>query len=337
MKANKLLLLIIITFLSLQAYTQLKFVNNQMLGIRRTPSYNLDVEGTARFSSWTDFIVDWSGLCSAPTIYPERDWYLQLGKADKRVGAFFVSTIHYNQLYGDSDENLKENVDSLNNPISKIMKVQAYSYNFKSKENQGFSPSVTTANKKRQIGFKAQELEKLFPDLVYKPDSIRNTYAINYIGMIPILTEAIKAQQGQISDLYKTVFIQEREIHDLTRRLENLEMKYEKTKKLKSSNTSLNISDTETEQSIKNQLMQNIPNPFTEDTEIKFLINESVLSARIIIHDLQGAEIKQYKINERGYSGIIIYANELKPGMYMYTLITDGNFIDSKRMVLSSN
>ncbi len=51
---------------------------------------------------------------------------------------------------------------------------------------------------------------------------------------------------------------------------------------------------------------------------------------------MQGLEILSYNLKERGNGSKIIQASELKAGMYLYTLIADGNIIDSKRMILTS-
>jgi len=50
---------------------------------------------------------------------------------------------------------------------------------------------------------------------------------------------------------------------------------------------------------------------------------------------MQGVQINSYAINERGYSSIKIQGNELKPGMYLYTLIVDGKEVGTKRMILT--
>ena len=55
----------------------------------------------------------------------------------------------------------------------------------------------------RQIGFSAQELEKLFPELV-RIDA-KGYKAVDYIRMTPVLVEAIKQQQPIIEQLNNRV------------------------------------------------------------------------------------------------------------------------------------
>ena len=85
----------------------------------------------------------------------------------------------------------------------------------------------------------------------------------------------------------------------------------------------------------KVRLFQNVPNPFSANTEIKFEIPENSASAKLLIHDMQGAEIKSYTINTKGAGNIIIQAQELQAGMYMYTLLVNNTIVDTKKMILT--
>ena len=86
---------------------------------------------------------------------------------------------------------------------------------------------------------------------------------------------------------------------------------------------------------LKAELYSNIPNPFKEQTTISFFIPETAYGASIHIYNLQGKQIKQINIGERGNGSVIINGYELTPGMYMYTLIVDGKEIDTKKMILT--
>jgi hypothetical protein len=57
--------------------------------------------------------------------------------------------------------------------------------------------------------------------------------------------------------------------------------------------------------------------------------------ASLIINDLQGTEIKSYKISQKGFGSIILSSSELKTGIYFYTLIIDNKIIDTKKMILT--
>ena len=82
-------------------------------------------------------------------------------------------------------------------------------------------------------------------------------------------------------------------------------------------------------------LYQNAPNPFSQDTEIKFYIPENVKVAQLCIYNMQGTQIKQILITQRGEGLRWISGSELSAGMYLYALIADGKEVDTKRMILT--
>ncbi|MFC1733125.1 tail fiber domain-containing protein [candidate division KSB1 bacterium] len=136
------------------------------------------------------------------------------GASGSNYAGYFVGNLAYTgTLSNPSDLKFKKNMVSITGSLEKIKLLNTYSYEYKSTgeaEKMNFS-------KGRQFGFIAQELEILFPELV--SDNV-HTYdekvkqgetevineqlikykGINYIGMIPVLTEAIKEQQTIIED-----------------------------------------------------------------------------------------------------------------------------------------
>lgn len=111
-----------------------------------------------------------------------------------------------------SDENLKENVDSLRAVLPQLTQLRPISFDYSS------DPQYQHMNLARgkQFGFLAQELETIFPNLVsigVHPSAEESTggeggepiihKSINYIALIPILVEAVKEQQEMIEELQK--------------------------------------------------------------------------------------------------------------------------------------
>lgn len=93
-----------------------------------------------------------------------------------------------------SDRRFKKNIQFLANPLEKVMQLQAVTYQWRADEfpNRNFSAGT-------QIGLIAQDVEALFPDLVTTDG---NGYkSVNYVGLVPVLIEALKAQQAQIAGL----------------------------------------------------------------------------------------------------------------------------------------
>jgi hypothetical protein len=81
-------------------------------------------------------------------------------------------------------------------------------------------------------------------------------------------------------------------------------------------------------------LYQNAPNPFSERKVIKFELPDNTANTYIYIFNMQGALVKQLPINAN-QSSITINGSELTAGMYFYSLIVNGQEIDTKRMILT--
>ena len=62
---------------------------------------------------------------------------------------------------------------------------------------------------------------------------------------------------------------------------------------------------------------------------------ESVKSAFLYIYDLNGTQIDQKTLQDRGKSSVTLEAGSLAPGMYLYALVADGKVIDTKRMIIT--
>lgn len=112
-----------------------------------------------------------------------------------------------------SDKRLKKNITTLSGSLEKILSLRGVEYNF-DKTNY---PDIDLDENEKQIGFIAQEVEEIFPEMV-KDAKIssspereasgmkdqRNIYdvkAVSYSTLIPVLVEAIKEQQEIIESL----------------------------------------------------------------------------------------------------------------------------------------
>jgi hypothetical protein len=81
-------------------------------------------------------------------------------------------------------------------------------------------------------------------------------------------------------------------------------------------------------------LYQNTPNPFTAQTEIRFSLPETAKNAYIYIFDMTGKMQKQVPV-DASMQSITINGYELQAGIYLYSLVVNGQEIDTKRMILS--
>jgi len=92
-----------------------------------------------------------------------------------------------------SDIRLKKNIAQLSGTLDKINQLKGVSYNWIDK----------LKDSTEQIGFIAQDVEKVFPQLVKTDD--KGYKSVAYTNMVPVLVEAIKEQQKQIEELKKMV------------------------------------------------------------------------------------------------------------------------------------
>jgi hypothetical protein len=82
-------------------------------------------------------------------------------------------------------------------------------------------------------------------------------------------------------------------------------------------------------------LFQNNPNPFSADTEIKMSVPETTRQAQLIVYNMEGKQLKNFEVTDRGDTSVRIFANDLAAGIYLYALIVDGKVVDTKRLLLT--
>lgn len=90
-------------------------------------------------------------------------------------------------FYYSSDRSLKSDISTIDNPLDIVSKIRGV--DFKWKENQ-----------KKDIGFIAQELEAIIPELV-TTDENTGLKSVQYWNIVAIAVEAIKKQQTEIDNL----------------------------------------------------------------------------------------------------------------------------------------
>jgi len=229
----------------------------------------------------------------------------------------------------NSDKNRKENIKKIDGSLNKIKSLNGVTYNFiKTNEEKLKNDSIATGLlgysgdknafkekiEKNKSGFIAQELEKIIPEVVETDE--KGDKFVNYDGIIPYLVEGMKEQQLIIESLQSEI----------------QELKNNSGSKLKSATTT---GTSTLEENTSNALYQNAPNPFSQSTTIEYSLAENVQKAMICIYDMNGTQLKCIPLHLTGDGKITINGSEFKSGMYMYSLLADGQLIDTKRMVLT--
>jgi hypothetical protein len=215
--------------------------------------------------------------------------------------------VYIREQYHASDISLKENISDLSNSMDLLNQLRPVKYNLKS-ESEGSSPEFSRLS----YGLIAQEVEQILPDIVSYYDSTLK--AINYAALIPMLIDAVQSQQLEIEEL-------------------KAELYSDPGSKKSALTHSPTLEEPDAETPI---LIQNMPNPFTENTIIKYSIPSRANQAMINVYDLHGAQVKAFKISQLGPGEVEIPATELSPGIYVYNLIVDAKVVDTKQMILTN-
>jgi len=105
-----------------------------------------------------------------------------------------------------SDMRLKKDVENLDqrSHLENLKSINGISYMYISRESEDTNRPKGLNDTQKQYGFSAQQIQKIYPDLVIG-DADKDYLAVNYIGFIPVLTEAIKEQQDEIESLKEVV------------------------------------------------------------------------------------------------------------------------------------
>jgi trimeric autotransporter adhesin len=175
------------------------------IGVKTTPSYDLhlnssDYSATYIYSPYNGGTV--ANIVAGGTT--AGTWGLYSYATTLGYAGYFSGNVYCTGNYLPSDEKLKENIQPIENSLDKIMQLDVMTYNYKT---SGF-PEMNLPTD-RQNGFTAQNLESVFPELVKfnpaKKEQPVDFKAVNYTGLIPVLTAAIQEQQVLIEKMQKKI------------------------------------------------------------------------------------------------------------------------------------
>jgi hypothetical protein len=137
---------------------------------------------TAVNSANTLFVIG-----NGPTFQSKSDAFKVMANGDTTVSNDLTVG---GDIVVSSDSRLKANIMSLGSTLAKLLLIDGKRYTMKK-------------NGKQKIGVLAQDIQKVFPELVTTDD--KNMLAVNYQGLVPVLINALKEQDDKISRLEKLV------------------------------------------------------------------------------------------------------------------------------------
>ena len=239
---------------------------------------------------------------------------------------YTVGSITAQEFTTFSDARYKSNIRQINSTaLTKISALNPVQYTMSSataiafantEKSDTMSTAITTQNEdlteanKIHYGLLAQEVKELYPELVH--EDAAGMMSINYIELIPLLIQAVQDLSDQVSLLSYS------SSKETVRQLAPQQSEH----------------NTEVEITVAS-LEQNIPNPFTEVTEISYTIPTNAQQATIYIYSMSGVQLMRYELSAFGENSIIIGANELYAGTFLYSLVVDGKIIDTKQMIIT--
>ena len=227
-----------------------------------------------------------------------------------------VGNLTATSVNSSSDSRLKRDIRQIENgSLDKIMEMNTVRYYLKNPEVNLWNSTEkhylydpdSPILKQEHFGLIAQELMAIYPELVTEGSD--GYYAVNYLEIVPLLIKSIQELKVEVDELKGM----------------NAEMRANER-------NLTGIAGINTEEAV---LFQNNPNPFSESTSIRCFVPTSVNDADIYIYNMNGEQIDKLSISERGDVSVPINGYKLEAGMYLYSLITDGSLVDTKRMVLT--
>ncbi len=202
-------------------------------------------------------------------------------------------TIHAAVGYSMSDQSLKQNISPLQTPLTKILNLNGV--NFEWVQASVNDSSMTGVHS----GLIAQQVEPIIPEVI-RSGSDGKKY-INYDGLSPYFVESIKILNARIDSMINVNRI----------RQENQQI-------------------IQLESDIL--LYQNAPNPFSDETTIRYFIPDNGSNARMLFFDETGRILKEEPIQNLGDGTITLKTSGLASGIYTYALEVNGKIIQSRKM-----
>ncbi len=104
-----------------------------------------------------------------------------------------------------SDKRVKSNVKTINYGVNAIMKLKPSAY-FQHNSTSDSLSIIISKEGENNIGFLAQDLYKVIPEAVFKPENDKaELWSVDYTRLVPVLTKAIQEQEERILYLEKQI------------------------------------------------------------------------------------------------------------------------------------
>lgn len=294
------------------------------------------VSTTSNSVSLGDVVVIPPAVGPGGFLSPLEDLKTDLGSSNYRYRYLYMRKAYsVDPVSVTSDSRYKENVRDLKEATAKIAALRPVSFDFKAELQGG-----DTTGLKGKVGFLAQEVQEVLPGLVeYLPEV--DMYTMNYEGLIPYIVEAFQEERAEVESLRteneamsEAIEAMQEEIEALKSALEGMGPAAQGGKAPEA--PAYNEDEGDEVMSQGYLLYQNMPNPFSEETRIRYELPSTAQSAVLQLFDMQGRKVMERSLPQGVESGEVeISGNTLQPGMYTYALVVSGKVMASKKMVVT--
>lgn len=130
----------------------------------------------------------------------KENGFIGMGNSAPTVRLQVTGDIIANSIAGSSDARFKTNIEPIINPLQKVLALRGVNF----KWNTTAFPQRMFSDK-RTLGFIAQEVEKVLPEIVQTENTEEGYKSVQYDKVVALLVEAMKEQQRQINQLKREV------------------------------------------------------------------------------------------------------------------------------------
>lgn len=242
------------------------------------------------------------------------------GDAAKTTGGTAWNTV--------SDKRLKKDIHKFEEGLAVLQKIRPVWFKYNGK--------VGTNPDKQEVGIIAQEIQEIAPYMVGKfvhkeenSGKEESYLSYNSNALQYIVVNAIQEQQQEIDKQAEIIEQQSNEIAELKNSLSRIEqLLAQNTLSSNPSSGTLTINGENLP-----RLEQNAPNPFNDQTTIRYFLPPTTAQAQIHIHDQSGKVLKSYPIQANGAGQLELHLKNFPDGVYSYSLQVGDQVIATKQMV----
>lgn len=152
------------------------------------------------------------------------------------------------------------------------------------------------------FGFIAEDVQKIYPELVHEDSE--GGLSVDYIGLIPLLIQTVQQLDAEVKALKAENCI------------------------VKGMGPGTGTGDYEVNPSKEVQISTN------GSCEIEYTLTDEVKAARLYIYSISGRLVDSCNIDVCGNGKLTIDTSKLSKGIYIYSLIADGQPISSRQMIV---